>query len=288
MKCRWSAETKSRAHGRARRAGHRDRAGNRSPHPGHSAGPAPEGRGRLPLHHPASLRLAREVDQRRRRRARGAADHHARRPKRRAERDAGPRGSPCRRHGRGDHADAETSGRPHPPARAGAQPRPDRRRPRRRALPEGQDHEARGKRAARRAAARARSSRAQREAEPRKVGLARQEHLARGHGHRGESGRPGPAGRSGRLESRLEARRSPEDPRVHGPAGTAAPRQRESLERDHRSDDAAGDLHTGARRDGQVAARVLPAPAASSDSAGARRGRGDVRGAGPVSQARRR
>ena len=61
----------------------------------------------------------------------------------------------------------------------------------------------------------------------------------------------------------------------HRPDRAAAPRQREPRQGDHRPDDAAGDLDAGARRDGPVAARVLPAPAAARDPAGARRGRGD-------------
>ena len=55
---------------------------------------------------------------------------------------------------------------------------------------------------------------AQRQAEPREVGLARQEHLARGHGHRRQPRRPGPAGRPRRLQPRPQARGGAEDPGV--------------------------------------------------------------------------
>ena len=90
---------------------------------------------------------------------------------------------------------------------------------------------------------------------------------------------PGAAGRPRGLEPRPEARRGAEDPGVDRPDRAPAPGQRQPRQGDHRPDDAAGDLHAGARRDGQVAARVLPAPAAAGDPAGARRGRGDLRGA---------
>ena len=134
-------------------------------------------------------------------------------------------------------------------------------------------------RVARGAPARARGAPAQRQAEPREVRLARQEHLARGHGHRRQPRRPGAAGGPRRLEPRPEARGRAEDPRVDRRDRAPAPGQRQPRQGDHRPDDAAGDLHAGARRDGQVAARVLPAPAAARDPAGARRGRGDLRGA---------
>ena len=102
------------------------------------------------------------------------------------------------------------------------------------------------------AAARARGPAAQRQAEPREVGLARQEHLARGHGHRRQPRRSGAPGRPGGVEPRPEARGRAEHPRVDRPDRAPAPGQRQPREGDHRADDAAGDLLPGARRDGQV------------------------------------
>ena len=86
---------------------------------------------------------------------------------------------------------------------------------------------------------------------------------------------PAPALGPRRVEPGPEARGRAEDPRVHRPDRAAAAGQRQPRQGDHRPDDAAGDLLPGARRDGQVAARVLPAPAArgrsSTSSARARR-----------------
>src|SRR5262249_12892674 len=72
------------------------------------------------------------------------------------------------------------------------------------AVPQGQDHAPRGEGVARRAAARAGGPAAERQAEPRAVGLPRQEHLARGHGHRRDPRRPRPPRRPCRLEPRSE------------------------------------------------------------------------------------
>ena len=257
-----------KAHGRIRREGSRDRPRRRSADPGHPPRPAAEGHRGLPVHHRAALGLAREVDQRRGCRARRAAHHHARRAEGRAERDAAAGRPLRRRHRRRDHADAEAPRRPHPPARPGPLPRADR------LVPRGRSRTCRPRSRGSTSPRRRRSCAPENEALMRSVKqnleksrVARQEHLARGHGHRGQPRRPGAPGRPRGLEPRPRRSRT-----RRGSWRRSTPIERLRLVNDEprqgnqRPDDAAGDLDAGPGRDGQVAARVLPAPAAARRS----------------------
>ena len=112
----------------------------------------------------------------------------------------------------------------------------------------------RGAGVAGRASARAGGAPAQRQAEPRESVSLGKNISPEVMVIAGNLDDPGAARRPRRLEPRPEARGRPEDPRVHRPDRAPARSSTSCLgQGDQRPDDAAGDLHAGARRDGQVA-----------------------------------
>src|SRR6202022_3368902 len=161
---------------------------------------------RFPLHHPAALRFTGKIDYGGGRGSGGTADHHARGAARRAERDPAAGRALPRRHGRRHHADAEASRRAAPAAGAGPLPGSNRFLSGGRAVSQGEDHEARRAADVEGPPARAGSPPAQRQAEPRKIGVPRKEHLAGGGGHGAHPGlSPPPAPPCGtNLDLKLE------------------------------------------------------------------------------------
>ena len=262
-------------------------AGRSDQDPRRPSRPPAQGHRGLPVHHPAALGRAGQERPGGRPRALREPRDHAGRPARRRQRQPW-RGRPLRGgHRGGDHADAQAAGRPHPHpgpgAGAGARAahQPDG------ALSPGQDRAHRGARSGG-ALAGDRGPGAQRQGEHGPRRHPRQGDLGRGDGDRRQPGGSGAAGRSRGEQPGAQAQR--------GAVGAGDDRsdrapeagERSAGARDPGAQPAAGDLLAGARRDRPQPARILPAPAAQGDPAGARRGRGARRGDRQLSQAGRR
>ena len=199
----------------------------------------------------------------------------------RPDRDAEPRRPLPRRHRGRDHADAEAAGRAHPPARPGA----SRARASTRSLSE--EPYLKAKITQLEETTPAKELPPEHEALVRSVKQNLEKSVSLGKTISPEVmviaanlDGPRPPGGPRGVEPRAEAGGRAAHPREHrrrssgcGSSTRTSPGRSRSCRCSRRS------RLAGARRDGPVAARVLPAPAAARDPAGARRGRGAVGGA---------